>query len=212
MRELDMLDRTLSGVGRLLEIVRTPVPEQTHPDPLSGVEDGRLSETQRLRSAAYMRVNHAGEIAAQGLYLGQALVARDGEVRDHLVEAARAETVHLSWCTRRLQELDSRISYLTPFWGLGSLGIGFLAGLAGDRYSLGFVEETERQVGVHLESHLERLPTGDVRSRAIVERMRQDEKEHREQATEAGAKKLPKGIQISMKLVSRVMTGTAYWL
>ena len=209
---MDILDRMLTDFGRFLEMTGTPVSADEHPSPAAGVEDGELSEAERLRSAAFMRVNHAGEIAAQGLYLGQAMVAQDVAVRDHLLAAARAETAHLSWCAERLQELDSHTSYLTPFWGLGSLTIGFLAGLAGDRYSLGFVEETERQVGAHLQSHLKRLPEGDARSRAIVARMREDEEEHRKQAQNAGAEPLPEEVRQGMAAASRVMTSTAYFL
>ncbi len=209
---MDILDRVMIGFQRFAEIARTPISASDHPSPAANVEDGELSKKERSRSAAFMRVNHAGEIAAQGLYLGQAMVARSSTVREHLLDAARSETAHLNWCSERLRELDSRISYLTPFWALGSFTIGFAVGLAGDRYSLGFVEETERQVGAHLKSHLEQLPEEDARSRAIVTRMRGDEDAHRRKAEQAGAIPLPEEVRQGMAVASRVMTGTAYWL
>jgi ubiquinone biosynthesis monooxygenase Coq7 len=159
-----------------------------------------------------MRVNHAGEMAAQGLYHGQALVARDGEVRALLDQAAREESDHLAWCEQRLRELRDRPSLLDPFWYAGSFAIGVAAGLASDRVSLGFVAETERQVERHLDSHLERLPEADVRSRAILEAMRADEKAHGELARRAGGMDLPRPVQRAMQLASRVMTGTARWV
>jgi ubiquinone biosynthesis monooxygenase Coq7 len=159
-----------------------------------------------------MRVNHAGEIAAQGLYHGQSLVARDPAIRELLEHSAREETDHLAWCEQRLRELGSRPSLLDPLWYAGSFAIGVAAGLASDRISLGFVAETERQVELHLDSHLESLPAEDVRSRAIVQQMRNDEQAHGELARQAGGVALPMPVRKVMQVTARVMTSTARWI
>jgi ubiquinone biosynthesis monooxygenase Coq7 len=159
-----------------------------------------------------MRVNHAGEVAAQALYHGQALVARDPEVRAFMLEAAREEGDHLAWCRERLVALGSRPSLLDPAWYAGSLAIGALAGLAGDALSLGFIRETERQVEGHLEEHLVRLPAADGASRAILEQMRTDEIAHGAHAEGRGAREQPAPLKGLMRLTSKVMTATAYWI
>ncbi len=157
-----------------------------------------------------MRVDHTGEVCAQALYQGQALTARDRRVAERLVQAAEEENDHLIWCERRLEELGGRKSLLNPFWYLASLGIGAAAGLAGDRLSLGFLAETERQVVRHLEDHLASLPSQDRRSRAVLEQMKVDEGEHAATAVRMGAKELPPPLKLMMKLQSKVMTTTAY--
>jgi ubiquinone biosynthesis monooxygenase Coq7 len=157
-----------------------------------------------------MRVNHAGEIAAQALYHGQALTARDPALRDALRGAAGDETDHLAWCERRLRELGDRTSLFAPLWYAGSFAIGALAGLAGDHTSLGFIAETERQVVEHLESHLRMLPDSDARSRQIVAQMQTDESRHGADALDAGARELPDAIRALMRHTARVMTHTAY--
>lgn len=159
-----------------------------------------------------MRVNHAGEIAAQGLYHGQALVARDPAIRALLEQAGREETDHLAWCEQRLRELQDRPSLLDPFWYAGSFAIGMVAGLASDKVSLGFVAETERQVERHLDSHLEQLPVDDARSRAILMQMRRDEQAHGELARRAGGASLPGPARKAMQLTSKLMTRTARWI
>jgi len=171
-----------------------------------------LSPDERRRAAALMRVNHAGEIAAQALYHGQALVARSEATRRLLLEAAREETDHLAWCETRLRELQSRPSLLNPLWYGGSFLIGALAALAGDRASLGFVVETERQVEGHLDQHLGRLPPTDTRSRGIVQQMRTDEAAHGANARAAGGVELPGPVRALMRRTARIMTGTAYWV
>ena len=211
MRQISPVDHLLNEVGQWLS-ARRPPPGAARPYPARSLPDDSLDESQKRKSAAFMRVNHAGETAAQGLYLGQALAARSDAVGARMRMAAREEADHLRWCERRLNELDSRISWLTPFWGLGSLAIGLAAGLAGDRRSLGFVEETERQVGAHLESHLARLPKEDTRSRVIIERMREDEESHRQRAAAAGAESVPVPLRLGMAAAARVMTRAAYWL
>jgi ubiquinone biosynthesis monooxygenase Coq7 len=159
-----------------------------------------------------MRVNHAGEIAAQALYHGQALMARSVVTRKLLLKAAREETDHLAWCESRLKELDSRPSLLNTVWYAGSFTIGALAALTGDRTSLGFVVETERQVEGHLDEHLARLPPDDSRSRAILEAMRSDEIAHGLNAKAAGGAELPSPVRVLMRNTARVMTSTAYWI
>jgi ubiquinone biosynthesis monooxygenase Coq7 len=159
-----------------------------------------------------MRVNHAGEIAAQGLYHGQALTARSPATREALRHAAGEEGDHLAWCRDRLDELGSRPSFLNPLWYAGSVAIGAIAGLFGDRASLGFMAETERQVEGHLASHLDRLPPDDARSRAIVETMQADEVNHGRAALAAGGATLPEPVPRLMRLAARIMTSTAYWI
>lgn len=186
-----------------------PVPQP--PTPAEGGA-GELSPDERRRAAALMRVNHAGEIAAQALYHGQAVAARSDTTRKLLLDAAREETDHLAWCESRLKDLESRPSLLNPVWYAGSFFIGALAALAGDRASLGFVVETERQVEGHLDDHLGRLPAADLRSRAIVEQMRTDEAAHGANARAAGGTELPGPVRALMRHTARIMTGTAYWV
>ena len=169
-----------------------------------------LDATERKHAAGLMRVNHVGEVCAQALYQSQKLVARDPQIREMLEHSAQEEMDHLAWCETRLKELDSHTSYLNPFWYAGSFAIGLLAGLAGDKWSLGFVAETEKQVEAHLENHLEKLPIDDQRSRAIVDQMRIDEIEHGQAALHAGGATLPEPIQKIMQTVSKIMTTTAY--
>ena len=159
-----------------------------------------------------MRVNHTGEICAQALYSGQSVFARDPSVRSALRRAAAEERDHLAWCRSRLEELHSRPSLLDPLWYAGSFGLGMVSGVAGDRWSMGFLAETEAQVERHLEGHLERLPQGDARSRAVVEQMRQDESRHGAMGRSLGARELPLPVKAAMRLASRVMTRTAYYV
>lgn len=171
-----------------------------------------LSEIEKRESAALMRVNHAGEIAAQALYHGQALVARSAATRQLLLKAADEETDHLAWCETRLKELESRPSLLNPLWYAGSFAIGAAAALLGDRTSLGFVVETERQVEGHLDEHLMRLPPDDARSRAILQTMRTDEIAHGLSAKAAGGVELPSPVRFLMRNTARLMTSAAYWI
>ena len=171
-----------------------------------------LNDAERREAAALMRVNHAGEVAAQALYHGQAALARNPETREMLLRAAREEADHLGWCQQRLRELGSRPSVFGPLWYAGSFAIGALAAALGDRISLGFVAETERQVEGHIDSQLERLPAADTRSRAILEAMRHDEIEHGEAAISAGGSELPAPAREVMRGTARVMTFTSYWV
>ena len=181
-------------------------------DPAGSVADGALDERERRHSAGLMRVNHAGEVAAQALYRGQSLTARAPEVRAAMEEAAREEGDHLVWCRARLEELGAAPSRLDPLWYAGSLAIGAAAGLAGDRWSLGFVVETERQVAAHLGDHIARLPAGDRRSRALLRRMYADEQRHAVGARAAGGAPLPPIVRRAMRAASKVMTRSAYWI
>jgi 3-demethoxyubiquinol 3-hydroxylase len=180
--------------------------------PLPGPLPVDLPEASRRETAAMMRVNHAGEIAAQGLYHGQALVARDPAIRAQLEAAAREETDHLAWCEQRLRELHDRPSLLHPLWYAGSFAIGCVAGLASDRVSLGFVAETERQVEAHLESHLDRLSPEDARSRELLAQMRDEEIAHGRAAQMAGGVDLPAPARALMRATAKVMTTTARWI
>jgi ubiquinone biosynthesis monooxygenase Coq7 len=211
------LDSLVSAADRALRALFAPTPSaRPVPSPASPLArepqgtDIALTTEEKRESAALMRVNHAGEVAAQALYHAQALFARNPEVREFMLNAAREETDHLAWCETRLSELGSRPSVLKPLWYAGSFGIGALAAIMGDRVSLGFVAETERQVEGHLRGHLDRLPEGDLRSRAIVEAMRHDEADHGQQAQSAGAAPLPGPVRELMRQTARVMTHTAY--
>lgn len=169
-----------------------------------------LDTQERQHAAGLMRVNHVGEVCAQALYQSQKLVARNPQIQEMLNHSGQEEMDHLAWCETRLQELGSHTSYLNPFWYAGSFAIGLAAGLAGDKWSLGFVSETEKQVENHLESHLQKLPQEDHRSRAIVDQMRIDEIEHGQAAKDAGGVSLPQPIQKMMQVMSKIMTSTAY--
>lgn len=171
-------------------------------------EECKLTHAEAKRSAQLMRVNHTGEVCAQGLYEGQALVARDKTVRDHLIDAAAEERVHLDWCKTRLNELGSSTSALTPFFFGASVGLGVISGLLGDRISLGFVEATEDEVCKHLDRHLEKLSDQDVRSHSILNKIRVDEERHQHAALRDGGIKFPRVIKRAMAAMSQVMTKT----
>jgi 3-demethoxyubiquinol 3-hydroxylase len=181
-------------------------------NPAARLPDPGLAADERRHAAGLMRVNHTGEVCAQALYQAQALVARNPETHRRLAQAAREEEEHLAWTQARLAELGDRTSLGNPLWYLGSFAIGLLAGIAGDRTNLGFVVETERQVEEHLTGHMDRLPAGDVRSRAIVAAMRDDEIRHGAAARDAGATELPWPVRVLMRGAARAMTLTAYRL
>ena len=208
VRHLPPFARFLVEAPRALE---TPLraPPAVRPYPASA-EDPVLPAAARRHAAGLMRINHVGEVCAQGLYFGQAAVARDPATRAHLLEAAQEETDHLAWCADRLRELDSRPSLLNPVWYASSWAIGALAGLRGDGWNLGFVVETERQVEAHLEEHLKTLPEAAQRSRAIQQVMKDDEARHADNALDAGARILPQPIPTLMAGASKVMKAIAY--
>lgn len=205
LRNITVLDRFL---GETSHFLATAFADPGAPDaayPGKDCADSALPSSERALSEGLMRINHTGEIAAQALYRGQAAVASDLSQRQALLTAAAEEQDHLCWCQQRLTELEGRKSHLAPAWYMGSFLIGLAAGLAGDRWSLGFVEETEVQVSAHLDSHLERLPAADHRSRAVVAQMRKDEARHAEMARAAGARPLPKIVQKTMTQIANVM-------
>ncbi|HOB60984.1 MAG TPA: 2-polyprenyl-3-methyl-6-methoxy-1,4-benzoquinone monooxygenase [Candidatus Competibacteraceae bacterium] len=188
-------------------------PETTgRPNPAGGASAAELQPEERQLAARLMRVNHTGEVCAQALYQGQALTARLETVRDRMEQAADEENDHLAWCATRLRELDSHASLLNPLFYAGSFAIGALAGKAGDRWSLGFVAETEHQVIEHLNTHLDQLPAQDQQSRAILGQMKEDEARHATYALAAGGARLPLPIRLLMKGMSKVMTKTTYWV
>lgn len=206
------LDRLLLSMDRVLRLLPGGPPSAAHNPADELPEATGLTPVERQQSAALMRVNHAGELAAQGLYLGQSLGARSPETLAQLRAAGAEEAAHIAWCHARIKALGGRRSLLDPAWFGGALAIGTLAGLAGDDWSLGFIAETERQVEAHLDGHLQRLPAGDQRSRAVLEQMRRDETRHGEDARRAGGRALPAPVRGLMRLASRVMTTTAYRL
>lgn len=207
-RRLSPLDGLLSDLQHGLNSLRAAAPEP--PAYPAQAPDTPLPQAQSRHAAGLMRVNHAGEVAAQALYRGQARVARNPATREQLLHAADEEQAHLDWCATRLAELGSQPSQLSPLWYAGSYAIGALAGVAGDRWSLGFVAETEKQVEEHLEGHLRTLPDQDQRSRDIVSQMQADEIRHGQQARDAGGRALPPPVRGLMKLASKFMTTTAY--
>lgn len=211
-RNYTPFDKLLINLDHGLRTVFGQPPVSERPDPAAGQAEAELSTRERHHAAALMRVNHSGEVSAQALYQGQALTARLPEVRDKMERAALEENDHLVWCERRARELGGRTSLLNPLWYTGSLAIGALAGWAGDKWSLGFIVETERQVVRHLEGHLRQLPPADRKSRAILEQMKEDEGRHATTALEAGGAPLPAPVRGLMALTSKVMTRTAYWV
>lgn len=210
-RQYSLLDRAIMqfdiGLATLFQSTKAH-----RPYPAQDIPEAALTPQQRKHVAGLMRVNHAGEISAQGLYQGQALTARLDNVREQMQQAADEEIDHLAWCEQRLTELDAVPSYLNPIWYGGSFCLGALAGMIGDQWSLGFVMETEKQVIHHLQNHLQRLPNEDIKSQKILDQMQQEEAHHGETAQQAGGRLLPTPIKMVMRVVSKIMTKTAYYL
>ncbi len=203
------IDRLIVAFDNGLRTLMAPA-RSARPHPDATIDDGELDAAQRALSAALMRVNHTGEICAQALYQGQALTARNPSARGALEQAAAEETDHLAWTEQRITELGSRVSVLNPLFYAGSFALGAIAGIAGDKWNLGFLAETERQVESHLDSHLGRLPDADVKSRAIVDQMKADEARHARTAVEHGGAELPQPLKQAMKLGSKLMTETTF--
>lgn len=204
-------DRFIIEFDKALRAVFADAPA-TRALPGKDILEAVLSATEKAHAGALMRVNHVGEVCAQGLYQGQGLSCSDPAIRQALEKAAFEETEHLAWTERRIRELGSRKSLLNPFWYFGALSIGVLAGKLGDPWSLGFLAETERQVEAHLDHHLEELPAQDMKSRMIVQQMRLDEISHAETASALGARELTVPVKLTMKLFSGAMTRLAYYL
>jgi 3-demethoxyubiquinol 3-hydroxylase len=209
-RDLGFADRAFGEIDKLIKVLTVPA-RAARTLPEAAASDSLSPEEQRA-SARLMRVNHSGEVAAQALYQGQALTARDPAVKSAMNQAAAEETDHLAWCEQRLTELRGRPSVLNPLWYLGSYAIGAVAGALGDRTSLGFIAETERQVEAHLHDHLGRLSPNDLRSRAILEQMTHDEKQHGAKASSLGGQALPIPVTLAMRATSRLMTRGSYWI
>jgi 3-demethoxyubiquinol 3-hydroxylase len=205
------MDRFLGAADSALRTLFAK-PRATRPCAVVPADETRLVGAESRSSAALMRVNHVGEVCAQALYTAQALATRDPALRAHFLRAAEEETDHLAWTAERLAELGDRPSLLNPLWYAGAFGLGLLAGRLGDRLSLGFVVETEKQVEAHLQSHLDRLPANDHASRAIVAQMKQDEASHAAQALQAGAVELPPPAKALMRAAAKVMTTTAHYI
>lgn len=210
--KLPSIDRLITEFDTALRAAAGTRHQSARPTPGNLEPTPDLSPAERERAAALMRVNHCGEVCAQALYSAQAIAARGSRTASAMRQAATEENDHLAWCEQRIAELDSHVSYLNPLWYAASFATGIVTGLMGDRVSLGFVAATEEEVCRHLDGHLERLPPDDSRSRKILEQMRIDEAKHRSGALEAGGAHFPQTVKRLMQNVSRLMTGTTYWL
>jgi len=206
-----MIDRLIPEFDKVLRTLFAPAPT-SRPMPGEDLPEADLSDAEKRHAAALMRINHCGEICAQALYQGQALTSRQPDIKRALAQAAQEETEHLNWTERRIAELGGRKSLLNPLWYIGSLSMGLVAGKLGDAWNLGFLAETERQVESHLESHKEQLSPQDQKSWVVLEQMKTDEINHAHMAVEQGARELPLAVKMAMKLSSKVMTKTAYYI
>jgi len=209
--QLDFTDKMVSILDTGLRTLLNNPAVTERKNPASDFPEIDLDEQQKQHLAGLMRVNHCGEVCAQGLYQGQSLTARDPEVREKMQQSAIEENEHLSWTADRIHQMNSHTSLLNPLFYLGSMAIGTVAGIAGDKWSLGFVAETERQVVRHLESHLQQIPANDRKSRSILQTMRDDEQHHATKAVEYGAADLSEPIRQWMKATAKIMTKTVYW-
>ena len=209
---MNFVDQIISEIDKGIKYSLDSYQKENRKYPAEDMSNDNLNEFDRNNSANLMRVNHSGEVAAQGLYRGQALTARLEGTREKMDHAALEELDHLSWCDKRLEELNDRPSLLNPIWYGLSFGMGAIAGAAGDKWSLGFVHETEEQVVNHLEEHLEKLSTEDKKTIAILKQMRIDEAQHSQEALESGAEKLPEGIKRLMSVIAKVMTKSSYYI
>lgn len=205
-----MLDKFCSAADNALRTLHGSYQTTQRDNPASNLPEPELSPEEKNHASGLMRINHCGEICAQALYQGQALTARLPDVRDQMEQAAKEENDHLAWCDQRLKQLSTHTSLLNPIWYVGSFSLGALAGLAGDKWSLGFVAETERQVVKHLDEHLANLPEHDDSSRAILQQMRQDELHHAQAAEAAGGAELPGAVQSMMKAMAKLMKTIVY--
>ena len=206
-----LLDKLITTFDTGLRTVfAQAVPGRERPD--ASIEEMSLSESQKSQAASLMRINHVGEVCAQALYSGQAFTSRNVQTVKSLQHAADEETDHLAWCESRINELGGRKSFLNPVWYIGSFALGATAGLMSDKWNLGFLAETEQQVSNHLNNHLTKLSDADVKTRTIVSQMQQDEAAHAEEAKQLGGSDLPRPVKAGMKLASKIMTSTAYYV
>jgi ubiquinone biosynthesis monooxygenase Coq7 len=210
VRNLGIVDRCILQLDQAVRTLFSEPPGSGRENPAYSLEDGEISATERADSICLMRVNHAGEVCAQALYQGQALTAQDNAIREQLQQAAIEENDHLIWCRQRIEELGGQTSLLNPLWYAGSLMLGATTGFLGDKWSLGFLAETEHQVVEHLDDHLQRLPETDNKSHAILEQMKTDEAKHKTAALHSGGTILPVAVKKLMGLTARIMTQTAY--
>ena len=204
------LERLIAGADNALKTLTTPSPKAARPSPAAGTEEARLSDDERRHAAGLMRINHAGEVAAQGLYQGHALMSRSSRVHSQLQHAADEEFDHLAWCEQRLTELGAGPSRLSPLWYAGAFAIGAASGALGDRWSLGFIDETERQVAEHLDDHIGKLPPRDARSRKVLGTMKAEEERHGADARNAGGAALPAPVRGLMRAAAGIMKAAAY--
>lgn len=209
---MNLTDQIIAEIDKGLKFSLHNYQKETRKYPASNIEDNNLNEISRNHSANLMRVNHAGEVAAQGLYRGQALTAKLEGTKERMDQAALEELDHLSWCNKRLEELNDKPSALNPLWYGLSFGMGAIAGAAGDKWSLGFVHETEEQVVIHLKGHLDKLSSEDKKTVAILEQMSADEAKHSQEALDSGAENLPEGVKKLMSIVAKVMTKSSYYV
>jgi len=209
---MNLTDQIIAEIDKGLKFSLHNYQKETRKYPASNIEDINLNEISRNHSANLMRVNHAGEVAAQGLYRGQALTAKLEGTKEKMDQAALEELDHLSWCNKRLEELNDKPSVLNPLWYGLSFGMGAIAGAAGDKWSLGFVHETEEQVVIHLKGHLDKLSNEDKKTVAILEQMSADEAKHSQEALDSGAENLPEGVKKLMAIVAKVMTKSSYYV
>tara|TARA_B100001559_G_scaffold128686_1_gene108132 strand:+ start:2072 stop:2701 length:630 start_codon:yes stop_codon:yes gene_type:complete len=209
---MNLTDQIIAEIDKGLKFSLHNYQKETRKYPASNIEDNNLNEISRNHSANLMRVNHAGEVAAQGLYRGQALTAKLEGTKEKMDQAALEELDHLSWCNKRLEELNDKPSVLNPLWYGLSFGMGAIAGAAGDKWSLGFVHETEEQVVIHLKGHLDKLSNEDKKTVAILEQMSADEAKHSQEALDSGAENLPEGVKKLMSIVAKVMTKSSYYV
>ena len=212
MRNTTFLDTVCLQFDKALKTLQGHVTTTERANPADNIAEAELTAAEQKHAAGLMRVNHVGEVCAQALYQGQAFTAKTDKIRQEMQQACAEENDHLQWCQDRLQQLNSRVSHLNPVWYVGSFAMGAVAGFLGDKWSLGFVVETENQVEQHLAGHLDELPKDDLKSRAIVQQMQRDEAEHAQHAASLGAANLPGWITAAMRAKAKVMTTVAYWI
>jgi ubiquinone biosynthesis monooxygenase Coq7 len=211
-RELTPLDHLITQVDTFIKTTSGSIGHRHRESPAASMSESDLSQDEKELSARLMRINHCGEVCAQALYQGQAITAKNAKTSHVMNQAAEEESDHLSWCEKRIEELDSHVSYLNPIWYAASFSMGVITGLMGDKVNLGFVAATEQEVCKHLDDHLEKLPVADVKSRVILSQMREDEKQHEMTAMKHGGAHFPPPVTSLMRQVSKLMTRSTYWV